>query len=32
MIKTSNKILGVNFANSIIDNVKFDKISQCIAK
>ena len=32
MMKTSIKILGVNFANSILDNSKWDEISDDIVK
>ena len=32
MMKISIKILGVNFGNSILDNSKWDKISDNIAK
>ena len=32
MVVISIKILEVNFGNSILDNSKWDKISECIAK
>ena len=32
MVKISIKILEVNFGNSILDNTKWDKISNSVAK
>ena len=32
MMKISSKIIGINFGNSILDNYKWDKISDSIAK
>ena len=32
MVVISIKILGVNFGNSILDNSKWDKLSEGIAK